>query len=135
MTGRQSSSFEDREQFVQKAVADEQANEQRVRDGFWPKFLKVAGHIPFAEDLAAVWYCAKDPQTPFRVRAVLLAALAYFVVPSDVIPDFVVGLGFTDDALVLSTALTLVANYVKPHHRRAAQRSLGKAVEENPEAL
>lgn len=131
MASQRSSPIEDPERFVQEAMAGERANGRKVRDGFWPKFLKVAGHIPFAEDLAAVWYCAKDTQTPFRVRAVLMAALAYFVMPADVIPDIVAVLGFSDDAVVLSTALALVANYVTPRHRAAARRALGKAIEEN----
>jgi len=103
------------------------ANRDRIREGFWPKFLRLAGSLPFAEDLAAIWYCAKDPQTPFRVRAVLAAAIAYFVMPTDLIPDFVAVLGFTDDALVISTALSLVSQHVTDRHREAAQRILQRA--------
>src|SRR3546814_3525110 len=54
-----------------------------------------------AEEAAAAWYCARDPETSMRVKATLLAALAYFVMPADFIPDFVAVFGFTDDATVL----------------------------------
>jgi uncharacterized membrane protein YkvA (DUF1232 family) len=100
-------------------------NEKTVSDGFWKKLLKVAGRIPFAEEAAAAWFCARDPETPTRARAMLLAALAYFVTPVDLIPDFVAAFGFTDDATVLMAALGLVSSYMKPRHRKAAREALG----------
>ena len=99
-------------------------NERIVERSFWKKLLKVAGRIPFAEDLAAAYFCAIDPATPSRVKAILIAALAYFVMPIDLIPDFVTGLGFTDDAAVLATALTLVSGHIKPRHRTRARQAL-----------
>ena len=38
------------------------------------------------EDLLAAYYCAFDRETPLQVRAVLLGALAYFVLPFDGMP-------------------------------------------------
>ena len=43
-----------------------------------PKLLRVAGKIPFADDLAAAYYCALDPATPRKAKIVLFTALAYF---------------------------------------------------------
>lgn len=109
-------------------------NEKTVSDGFWKKLLKVAGRVPFAEEAAAAWFCARDPETPTRVRATLLAALAYFVMPADVIPDIVAAFGFTDDATVLMAALGLVSSYMKPRHRKAARAALGlPRAKEDPE--
>src|SRR5215475_15808377 len=99
-------------------------NERTVREGFWKKLLRVAGKIPFAEDAAAAYFCAVDPATPSKVRAVLYAALAYFVMPFDVVPDFVAGLGFTDDAAVLAMAIGLVSRHISNDHRRRARRAL-----------
>ena len=99
-------------------------NERIVDAGFWKKLLKVAGRIPFAEDAATAYFCAIDPQTPSKVKALLLAALAYFVTPIDVIPDFVAGLGFTDDAAVLAMALALVASNIRDIHKRRARAAL-----------
>ncbi len=100
-------------------------NRRTTRRRFLPKLLRVAGRLPFADDLAASYYAALDPQTPLKVKAVLLAALAYFVVPTDVLPDFIAGFGFTDDATVLATALGIVGGQIEEHHRRAARRLLG----------
>ena len=114
-------------------------NEEKVRLGFWSTFTRVAASIPFAADLLAAYYCTRDPETPLKVRAVLLAALAYFVLPIDVIPDFIAGLGFGDDAAVLMTAIGMISSHLKPEHREQAQRALddlrhGKAPEGSGEA-
>jgi uncharacterized membrane protein YkvA (DUF1232 family) len=56
-------------------------NEERVRREFWAKAKRVAAGLPFAEDLLAAYYCAFDQRTPLRVKAALVGALAYFVLP------------------------------------------------------
>jgi uncharacterized membrane protein YkvA (DUF1232 family) len=100
-----------------------QRNERTARR-LVPKLLRFAGQIPFADDLAAAYYCARDPQTPKKAKAVLFAALAYFVMPVDMLPDVIAGLGFTDDATVLATALGVVGMHVKEKHRNMARRLL-----------
>ena len=83
--------------------------------------------LPFAEDLLAAYYCAFDRQTPLHVKAVLLGAIAYFVLPTDLIPDYIPVIGFIDDAAVLAGATKLVASHIKPEHREAARRTLNAA--------
>ena len=99
-------------------------NAKRVQERFWPKMRRAAGKIPFAEDAVAAYFCALDSKTPFRVRATLMAALAYFVVPVDAVPDLLVGIGFADDATVLMTAISMLGAHLKPVHREAARRVL-----------
>ena len=96
-----------------------------VEQGFWAKLLKRAGRIPFAEDLAAAWFCAIDPATPGRVRGVLLAALAWFVVPASVMPEFVVILGFTNEIAVTAIAVRMVRKHLKERHYVRARAALG----------
>ena len=95
-----------------------------VRNGFVNKIKAVAKRIPFAEDAVAAWFCTRDPATPFKVRATLIGALAYFILPMDVIPDMIVGLGFTDDAAVLIAALKIVGGHISEAHRARARRWL-----------
>ena len=99
-------------------------NEQRVAAGFWPKIRRVAAKVPFATQALSVWYCARDDETPLRAKGMMLAALAYFVMPFDAIPDVIVGLGFTDDAAVFAALLALVGRNLKPRHREAAKRDI-----------
>ncbi|GAB5375624.1 MAG: YkvA family protein [Acuticoccus sp.] len=99
-------------------------NEKRVRQKFWHTLKRAARQIPFTHDLVAAYYCALDPAVPFRVRATLLGALAYFIAPIDVVPDLLLGVGFTDDAAVLMAAITMVASHISPHHRERAEKAL-----------
>lgn len=108
-------------------------DETFVRDRFWDKLRKTLGRIPFIEDALAAYYCATDKATPLYVRAVLMGALAYFIVPSDVIPDFIVGFGFTDDASVLAAAMAAVHTALKPAHHAAARVFLDKEPPEDDE--
>lgn len=100
--------------------------EKRVRLEFWRTAKRAARYVPFMDELVAAYYCALDPKTPFRVRGTLLAALAYFVLPLDFIPDFLVGFGFTDDVAVLTAAITAIRTHIKPVHRLAAKKSLAE---------
>ncbi|WP_337269388.1 YkvA family protein [Oryzifoliimicrobium ureilyticus] len=98
--------------------------ERTVRKKFWPTFRRAVRHIPFSRDVVAAFYCALDPQTPTRVRGILLAALAYFVMPIDIIPDFFAVIGFSDDVAVLSAAFALVNRHINQAHYEAADRAL-----------
>ncbi len=99
-------------------------HEAQVRRGFWRKLGRVAARIPFAEDLLTAYHCAFDRETPPHVRAALIGALAYFVLPADTMPDILPGLGFTDDAAVLAASIRLVVGYIAPEHRAAARATL-----------
>ena len=99
-------------------------NEQRVDLGFWPKIRRVAAQIPFAKEALSVWYCAKDDDTPIAAKGMMLAALAYFVLPVDAIPDFIAGLGYTDDAAVFTALMAIIGRNLKPKHKLAAKRDI-----------
>jgi uncharacterized membrane protein YkvA (DUF1232 family) len=111
--------------------ADELAKDREsVRRRFWIKLKRVAGRLPFAEELLAAYYCAFDRQTPRHVQAALLGAIAYFIVPFDFVTDVLPVLGFTDDAAVLATAIRMVAGHIMPEHRDAARAALRRGVDE-----
>lgn len=108
-------------------------DEQTVNRGFWRKARRTLGRVPFTEDAVAAFYCATDSATPLPIRATLFGALAYFVVPLDVIPDMLLGLGFTDDAAVLLAAFTAARMHITDAHREKARAWLLKA-QASPEA-
>ena len=58
------------------------------------------------------------------VKAVLMGAVAYFVMPADMIPDFIVGAGFIDDGAVLSLAVATVRRHITHAHAERARQSL-----------
>lgn len=93
---------------------------------FAQKLRRNIGKIPFSEDVTASFYCALDSKSPAFVKAVLFGALAYFIMPADVIPDFLAGVGFTDDASVLMAAMATVKKYINNEHREKARSFLEK---------
>lgn len=98
--------------------------EDAVREKFWQTAKKAARHVPFMDEVVAAYYCALDKKTPLRAKGILIAALAYFVMPADAIPDVILGLGFTDDIAVLTAAITAVQAHIRPAHRKAAKEAL-----------
>ena len=124
MANRRSATWDDEKPKSRTARSRAARDEKIVRDGFWSKLKRVAAGLPFAEDLLTAYYCAFDQDTPLKVKAALLAALAYFVLPIDLMPDVMPILGFTDDAAILATAIRMVATNVQPEHRAAAQRAI-----------
>jgi uncharacterized membrane protein YkvA (DUF1232 family) len=104
--------------------AGRSSDDARWIGDFWRKIRAAAARIPFAEDAVAAYYCALDYETPVRVRAAIFGALAYFVLPADAVPDMLPGVGFADDAAVLTATLQLVAAHVQEVHREAARRAL-----------
>jgi uncharacterized membrane protein YkvA (DUF1232 family) len=100
------------------------SSDGRLRRDFWRKLRGVAAQLPFAEDLLAAYYCAFDRTTPLQVKATLVAAITYFVLPADALPDVLPVLGFTDDAAVIAAAIKMMAGALKPEHREAARDTL-----------
>ena len=77
-----------------------------------------------AEDALAAFYCAFDPATSPRVKAILVGAIAYFVMPFDILPDVLPLIGFGDDAAVLAAALAAVQGAVTKAHRDKARQTM-----------
>jgi uncharacterized membrane protein YkvA (DUF1232 family) len=124
--GQQSASWWDTEALINRLAA----NEEAVRRNFWRKLRQLVSQLPFAEDLVAAHYCAFDRETPGHVKAALIGALAYFVLPTDAIPDVLPVIGYGDDAAVLAAAIKVVTSHITPDHREAAQRTLAQLRDE-----
>jgi uncharacterized membrane protein YkvA (DUF1232 family) len=107
---------------------DAAGREERVRARFWPTVRRALRAVPFMEEVVAAYYAMLDPATPARARLTLLAALAYFVAPFDVVPDLIAGLGFMDDATVLLAAISAVRGSIRDEHRAAARQALADTV-------
>lgn len=106
-------------------------NEERVERGFLPKIRKVAAKVPFAADALSVWWCARDPETPTAAKGMMLAALAYFVLPTDALPDILPVIGFTDDAAVFAALMAILGRTLKPRHKEAARAFLQRLADES----
>lgn len=117
----------DIDEVLQPGTEEEQARQEaRVRASFFDTARRALRYVPFMEDVIAAYYCAIDPRTPSASRGVLLAALAYFVLPFDIMPDFLFGIGFTDDIAVMWAAFRAVRQNIKPEHYVKARETLGE---------
>lgn len=103
------------------ALAPDPGHERYVERGFWGKVRRTMARVPFLDRAIAVYYAAFDPATPMRVRAIMLAALAYFIMPFDAVPDVLAGIGFTDDAAVLLLAMRTLAPHITSEHVERAR--------------
>ena len=97
---------------------------KRVVNEFPKKLDSANGKISFGTKVTAMYYAIKDRKTPVKVKALLAAALAYFILPIDVIPDWLVGIGFTDDLAVVLMVLRQVAGSVTDEHYELARNRL-----------
>ena len=93
---------------------------------FWRKMkgsVKKAG-----EEIAVMgiksWLAMADSNTSVRHKAILGGALAYFVLPTDMVPDLLAGVGFTDDMAALTLAANSVGNAITKEHEAQAREKL-----------
>ena len=71
-----------------------------------------------------LFYVAQKPEVPLKVKATIYGALGYFILPFDVIPDMIVGVGYGDDATALLVALGIAHMYIDEDVREQAKQKL-----------
>lgn len=81
-------------------------------------------------DVIAVYFAARNPETPVIVRLLALVVAAYALSPIDLIPDFIPVLGYLDDLLIVPIGLMIVVRLLPPHileiSRTQAAESMAK---------
>ncbi|HEU5116892.1 MAG TPA: DUF1232 domain-containing protein [Isosphaeraceae bacterium] len=100
--------------------SDASRNMRTVKDQFLDKARGFLRGVPLASEIVALYYCMLDSKTPMWVKAAASAALAYFILPLDAVPDILPIVGLTDDLSVLSAALAALAGFITPEHRQKA---------------
>lgn len=65
-------------------------------------------------DVAALWFAARDPRTPWQAKAVAAFVAAYALSPIDLIPDFIPVLGYLDDLVIVPLGVLLAIRLVPP---------------------
>ena len=63
--------------------------------------------LAFVQKAVVLFFCLRDQDTPKYVKAILAGALGYLVLPIDIIPDTIAGLGWVDDVSVLGIAFKI----------------------------
>jgi uncharacterized membrane protein YkvA (DUF1232 family) len=95
---------------------------------FWRKLrgmVAIAGRKTLFSSLV-LFNCLKDRDTPAWARGVIVGALGYLILPTDLIPDMLPGAGYGDDWSTIVVALGTVAAYIKETHKLRAKEQLDK---------
>lgn len=87
------------------------------------RYAAVAGR-EVVEKVLWLYYAARRPETPMWAKATVGAAIAYFILPADLVPDILPVVGYGDDLAALSAALATIARYVDDDVRRKASAQL-----------
>ena len=92
-------------------------------DGLWQKIKKYATKIGLDVVYKALqlYYVARSPECPTRVKAGIYGALGYLIAPIDFIPDIMPGVGYTDDAAAIALALVLAQAYITDEIKQQAK--------------
>ena len=98
---------------------------------FWRKMKNSVKRV--GEEIAVMgiksWLAMADSNTSVRHKAILGGALAYFVLPTDMVPDVLAGVGFTDDMAALTLAANSVGNAITDEHEEQAREKLSSMTE------
>lgn len=117
---------QDRTVIEPELMTDEKYRSAYSDEAFHKKLLRFAVNLG-KEGLRyalILYYVLQRDDLPAKTRAIILAALGYFILPVDIIPDLIPGVGFTDDIAILTAALALVNMYVDDEIRAQADATL-----------
>jgi uncharacterized membrane protein YkvA (DUF1232 family) len=64
------------------------------------------------QDVLALYLAGRDPRVPWYAKALAIATAAYALSPIDLIPDFIPGLGYLDDLLIVPFAIMVTARLI-----------------------
>ncbi|MDX2212520.1 MAG: YkvA family protein [Oculatellaceae cyanobacterium bins.114] len=94
--------------------------------GLWEKLKRVATQAgkDVVEKVLMLYYAAQQPETPLWAKTVIYSALAYFILPTDAIPDFTPFIGYADDLGTIAAALVTVTMCITPEVKQAAKQKL-----------
>ena len=95
-------------------------------NAFWAKLQKFARKAGIKVSYAALllYYVLKSPSTSTKDRAKIIGALGYFILPIDLIPDFIPVAGYTDDLAALVWGVYCVIKSITPEVKANAAAKL-----------
>jgi len=92
---------------IKKNINEEEVQKEIdfVDENLWGKLEKSGKRVSFAKDIIALYRYMKDPFVKWYRKAIVVAALVYFIVPIDTIPDITPLFGYLDDLGVITALL------------------------------
>lgn len=92
----------------------------------WRKFQRSARQAGSKAVYAALvlYYALNSPGISRKDRNIIIGALGYFILPIDLIPDFIPGTGYTDDIAALLFAIYKVSRNISPEVKEKAKEKV-----------
>lgn len=87
-----------------------------VEENLWAKLERVGKKISFAKDILALVNYMRDPIVSWHRKAIVVAALIYFISPIDAIPDIAPFVGYLDDLGVIAALLKYLGSELTPYY-------------------
>jgi uncharacterized membrane protein YkvA (DUF1232 family) len=87
-----------------------------VEENLWHKLEKAGKKISFAKDIMALFSYMQDSFVSWHRKAIVIAALIYFISPIDTIPDVAPLFGYLDDLGVITALLKFLGNELIPYY-------------------
>lgn len=87
-----------------------------VEENLWEKLERVGKKISFAKDILALVRYMRDPLVSWHRKAIVVAALIYFISPIDTIPDVAPLVGYLDDLGVITAVLKFLGHELIPYY-------------------
>ncbi len=100
--------------------------------GFWKKLAKVAAQVGSKVLYPALqlYYLLQSKDVPKSAKTLIVGALGYLILPTDLVPDFIPALGFTDDLTALMVVLRNLYKYVTPEISARAKEEANKLLKQ-----
>ena len=97
-------------------------------DTFRDKLKRFAGSMgkELVTQALTLYYMGRDPAVPNDAKLMVFAALGYLILPTDFIPDFIPGVGFSDDLGALVITISMLSKNVTAGHRQQAKTLVEK---------
>ena len=90
-------------------------------DSFWEKLRNSSVLKGSLEQILTLYYLFKSSDTPGWAKARIIGTLGYLILPTDLIPDVIVAIGYTDDLALIGAALVSLAAHITPEIRVKAK--------------
>lgn len=101
-------------------------------DSFWKKLKHLASNVGSKVLYPALqlYFLLQAKDVPMKAKTLIVGALGYLILPTDMVPDFIPALGFTDDLTALMVALRTLNKYLTPDINARAKDQANKLLKQ-----
>ena len=95
-------------------------------NGFKSKIRRIAkfAGAGVLRPILQLYYMLEDGKVPLKYKAYIIGALGYFILPVDLIPDFIAVFGYTDDLAVAAILLKQLKDHITPEVKEKTERKI-----------